>query len=56
MQLHTPPCKTNDSSQYNPIWEFCYPVNGQQADMVFTSVAGHLMELDFAPAFQKWHS
>lgn len=24
--------------------------------MVFTSVAGHLLELDFTPQHKKWHS
>ncbi|WIA41751.1 hypothetical protein OEZ86_009091 [Tetradesmus obliquus] len=41
-------------SQYNPIWEFCYTINGQQCDMVFTSVAGHLMELEFAGQYKRW--
>eukprot|EP00882_Tetradesmus_deserticola_P026563 GHRQ01029314.1.p1 GENE.GHRQ01029314.1~~GHRQ01029314.1.p1 ORF type:complete len:131 (+),score=8.90 GHRQ01029314.1:381-773(+) len=41
-------------SQYNPIWEFCYTINGQQCDMVFTSVAGHLMELEFAAQYKRW--
>jgi DNA topoisomerase-3 len=41
-------------SPYNPIWEFCYTINGQQCDMVFTSVAGHLMELEFAAQYKRW--
>lgn len=41
-------------SQYNPIWEFGYTINGQQCDMLFTSVAGHLMELEFAGQYKRW--
>eukprot|EP00775_Hariotina_reticulata_P013627 gene13627-13753_t len=41
-------------SQYNPIWDFCYTINGSQCDMVFTSVAGHLMELEFPTQYKKW--
>jgi DNA topoisomerase-3 len=42
------------SAERNVIWEFSYSINGQAADMMFTSVAGHLMELDFTPAFKSW--
>ncbi|KAF5837280.1 hypothetical protein DUNSADRAFT_4607 [Dunaliella salina] len=42
-------------AQYNPIHEFPYNINGQAVDMVFTSVAGHLMELDFSEQHRKWH-
>lgn len=34
-------------SQYNPIWQFPFGISGQPCDMSFTSVAGHLMELEF---------
>lgn len=36
------------------IWEFPYSINGQAADMMFTSVAGHLMELEFTQPYKKW--
>ena len=34
-------------SPYNVNWEFPYEVEGKQCQMVFTSVTGHLMEMDF---------
>ncbi len=37
----------NCSARFNPIWEFPYTVEGRQATMVFSSVAGHLMEVEF---------
>ena len=42
------------SSTYNPLFFFPYSINGQPCDMVFTSVAGHLMELDFPENWRKW--
>ena len=44
------------SSNYNPLFYFPYNINGTPCDMVFTSVAGHLMELDFTESHKKWHS
>lgn len=38
---------TNCSARFNPIWEFPYTVEGRPATMVFTSVSGHLMEVEF---------
>ncbi|EIE27522.1 prokaryotic type I DNA topoisomerase [Coccomyxa subellipsoidea C-169] len=43
-------------SNYNPLFSFPYALNGMPCEMLFTSVAGHLMELDFPEAFKKWHS
>lgn len=43
-------------SRYNRIFEFNYTINGQSCEMLFTSVTGHLMELDFDERFRKWHS
>lgn len=43
-------------ARYNPIWEFAYTIQGTPCDMVFTSVAGHLMELDFTQQHKRWHS
>jgi len=37
-------------AQYNPIHEFPYNIDGQGVEMVFTSVAGHLMEVRSASA------
>ncbi|XP_071914410.1 DNA topoisomerase 3-alpha isoform X2 [Coffea arabica] len=43
-------------SRYNKIFEFNHTVNGQPCHMSFTSVTGHLMELDFDDRFRRWHS
>ncbi|KAL3524633.1 hypothetical protein ACH5RR_013005, partial [Cinchona calisaya] len=43
-------------SRYNKIFEFNYTINRQPCHMSFTSVTGHLMELDFDDRFRKWHS
>lgn len=43
-------------SQYNTVWEFPLNLRGQQVIMVFTSVTGHLMEMDFPTAYRKWRS
>ncbi|KAF0699846.1 Aste57867_9622 [Aphanomyces stellatus] len=43
-------------SQYNAIFEFPYQINNQRVDMAFTSVTGHLMELDFAASHRSWKS
>lgn len=43
-------------ARFNPIWEFGYTIQGTPCDMVFTSVAGHLMELDFTQQHKRWHS
>ena len=38
------------------IWEFPYTVMGQRCDMVFTSVTGHVMGLDFPPSHRGWNT
>ncbi|KAG5528714.1 hypothetical protein RHGRI_029395 [Rhododendron griersonianum] len=43
-------------SRFNKIFEFGYTIRGQQCQMLFTSVTGHLMELDFDDRYRKWHS
>lgn len=43
-------------SRFNKIFEFNYTINGRPCFMSFTSVTGHLMELDFDERFKKWHS
>ncbi len=43
-------------SKFNKIYEFKYLVNGQQCDMVFTSVSGHLLGLDYEEKYRKWYS
>jgi hypothetical protein len=43
-------------ARFNPIWEFGYTIQDTQCDMVFTSVAGHLMQMDFTQQHRRWHS
>lgn len=43
-------------ARFNPIWEFGYTIQGTPCDMVFTSVAGHLMQMDFTQQHKRWHS
>ncbi|KAE9604181.1 putative DNA topoisomerase transcription factor interactor and regulator CCHC(Zn) family [Lupinus albus] len=43
-------------SRYNKIFEFSYSIRGQPCQMLFTSVTGHLMELEFEDRYRKWHS
>ena len=39
-----------------PIYDFTYNINGEDVEMVFTSVRGHLMNCGFKPPFNKWGS
>ncbi|KOM41096.1 hypothetical protein LR48_Vigan04g129400 [Vigna angularis] len=43
-------------SRYNKIFEFNYTIRGQPCHMLFTSVTGHLMELEFDERYRKWHA
>ena len=43
-------------SRYNPIYDFRATVEGRACEMSFTSVTGHLLEVDFPPAFQSWEA
>ncbi|KAJ0792921.1 putative DNA topoisomerase [Helianthus annuus] len=43
-------------SRYNKIFEFNYTIQGQSCQMMFTSVTGHLMEMEFEGSYRKWHS
>ncbi|GAA0138254.1 DNA metabolism protein [Lithospermum erythrorhizon] len=43
-------------SRYNKIFEFDYVIRGQHFQMAFTSVTGHLMELEFDDRYRKWYS
>ena len=43
-------------SQFNKIYEFDYMVQGQPAEMVMTSLSGHLLNMEFAPQYRKWYS
>lgn len=39
-------------SQYNPVFEFPYELQGQRVQMTVTSVSGHLMELEFDAGYR----
>eukprot|EP00963_Diacronema_lutheri_P006233 scaffold529_cov322-Pavlova_lutheri.AAC.5 len=43
-------------SRYNPVHEFRYTINGTPCDMYVTSVAGHLMEIQFDEAYRSWNA
>ncbi|KAJ0623440.1 putative DNA topoisomerase [Helianthus annuus] len=43
-------------SRYNKIFEFNYTIQDQPCKMMFTSVTGHLMEMEFEGRYRKWHS
>lgn len=49
--------QSNSCATYCKIYEFPFNLPGcGQVDMVFTSVAGHLLELEFEPRVKGWHS
>ncbi|EGG19640.1 DNA topoisomerase III [Cavenderia fasciculata] len=52
----TRPRKRPGLSKYNPIWEFKYNILGGNADMVFTSVLGHLMNTEVEERYIPWYS
>nr|XP_054763637.1 DNA topoisomerase 3-alpha-like [Lytechinus pictus] len=43
-------------SKFNKIYEYDYSLLNQQCEMTMTSVSGHLLNYEFALAYQKWHS
>ena len=42
--------------RFNKIYEYQYMVQGAQANMVMTSVSGHLLNMEFPEQFRKWWS
>ena len=48
--------KRDSISRFNKIYEFELYIFNQRCQMIMTSVSGHLLALEFPPAFQKWHS
>lgn len=56
VQSLTPSWCLRRRSQYNANWDFGYTMAGQHVQMVMTSVAGHLMELDFPASHKGWRS
>ena len=50
-------CTTRSgASRYNVIFEFNHQVRGRNCHMAFTSVTGHLCNMDFPPEKRTWHS
>lgn len=43
-------------SKYNPVHKFPFQLQGQQCEMIFTSVTGHLLERDFSASLKSWQS
>uniref|UniRef100_A0A182Q5W4 DNA topoisomerase n=1 Tax=Anopheles farauti TaxID=69004 RepID=A0A182Q5W4_9DIPT len=43
-------------SPYNKIYEFSYNLQGQNIQMIMTSVSGHLLNYEFLPTFRGWQS
>lgn len=41
-------------SKFNKIYKFNANVQGRQADMIMTSVSGHLMTRDYPIAYSNW--
>jgi len=48
--------KSNSFSKYNPVYSFPYVVRGENVEMIFTSVSGHMMSLDFPEEYRNWTS
>lgn len=46
--------KREGFSKFNKIYEFEYNVRGQNAQMVMTSVSGHMLALDFGGQYKIW--
>ncbi|KAK9833803.1 hypothetical protein WJX74_006318 [Apatococcus lobatus] len=47
---------TQSCARFNGLHHFQYNANGLHYEMVFTSVLGHLMQLEFDTQFTKWRS
>jgi DNA topoisomerase III len=43
-------------SEYNPVFEFDYTLEGQRSSFIVTSVTGHITEIDFTEEHRKWSS
>lgn len=42
------------SAPYNGLYRFPLTINGTAVEMLFTSVSGHLMELEFTEQYTSW--
>lgn len=53
--LAKPPIRTRIlASKFNPVYEFAYELNKEAVLMRFTSVAGHVMRMEFSGRFKSW--
>ncbi|CBZ54216.1 putative DNA topoisomerase III alpha [Neospora caninum Liverpool] len=43
-------------SRFNPVHQFEFSLQNRSCTMLFTSVRGHLMSLEFASAYQNWNT
>ena len=43
-------------ARFNPVFEFPFSRGRRQVTMVFTSVLGHLMDIDFPPHMSNWNT
>ncbi|KAL8272240.1 hypothetical protein Esti_003834 [Eimeria stiedai] len=48
--------RLQSSSNFNAVTSFPCVLQGQECEMIFTSVRGHLMSLDFPPPFSSWNA
>eukprot|EP00920_Eleutheroschizon_duboscqi_P012282 GHVT01029372.1.p2 GENE.GHVT01029372.1~~GHVT01029372.1.p2 ORF type:complete len:161 (+),score=30.99 GHVT01029372.1:364-846(+) len=48
------PAKFPSTSKFNPNYQFAYTLRGRNCQMLFTSVRGHLKELDFPAHYRSW--
>jgi DNA topoisomerase III len=42
------------ASKYNPVYSFDFLLNNQQCIMLFTSVTGHLTDMEFQADCKNW--
>lgn len=49
------PHELQSCATYCKNFQFPFTLNGQHADMIFSSVAGHLLQLEFESPYDKWH-
>src|SRR5689334_17367363 len=47
--------RRNNEMRSCPFWEFKSRFNNQNADMVVTSVLGHLLGMDFEEKYSNWN-
>ena len=45
----------HSDSKFNPVYEFNFPLKGNSVNMIFTSVTGHLMKIEFLEEYSNWN-